>query len=284
MASETAAITVDAHHHLWRYTPADFGWINDAMHVIRRDFLPEDLLLALAESNVQATVAVQARQSLEETRWLLELAGKSDVIRGVVGWAPLTSSDVSRILSGLSNEPKLKGLRHVIQDEPDDNYILRDDFNRGINAMADTGLVFDILIYAKHLPQATAFVDRHPKQTFVLDHIAKPPIKLGEAGLEPWATNIRELARRPNVHCKLSGIVTEADWQTWSLETLRPYLDVVLESFGPARLMMGSDWPVCLVATSYKRWIETSHIYISALSKDEQAAIFGANAVSVYRL
>ena len=284
MASETAPVTVDAHHHLWRYTPEDYGWINDAMHVLKRDFLLDDLRRETLQANIDATVAVQARQSLEETRWLLEIARASDVIRGVVGWAPLTSPDILQILDELRGESKLKGLRHVIQDEPDDNFILRDDFNRGISALANTGLVYDILIYARHLPQAAVFVDRHPTQAFVLDHIAKPPIALGVQGLEPWATQIRELARRPNVWCKLSGMVTEADWQHWSLDTLRPYLDVVLESFGPARLMAGSDWPVCLVATGYKQWIETIQIYLKPFSSGEIAAISGGNAVSVYGL
>lgn len=284
MASETAVPIIDAHHHLWRYTLAEYGWISDPMQALRRDYLPEDLHREMSQAGVQGSVAVQARQSPEETRWLLELAHGSDIIRGVVGWAPLTSPDVDNVLRELSGETKLKGLRHVIQDEHDDNFMLRRDFNSGIAAMAGTGLVYDILIYARHLPQAAAFVDRHPAQPFVLDHIAKPPITLGEQGLEPWATHLRELAQRPNVCCKLSGMVTEADWHTWSLETLRPYLDLVVESFGRDRLMAGSDWPVCLVATGYKQWFDTLRKYFSAFSKEESAAIFGGNAVSVYRL
>ncbi len=279
-----ASLTVDAHHHLWKYTPDEFGWINDSMRALRRDFLPEDLYQVTAQAGIQATVAVQARQSLEETRFLLEVARSSQVIRGVVGWVPLTSPEIPGILDELSGQSRLKGLRHVIQDEADENYILRNDFNRGVAAMSGTGLVYDILIYAKHLPQAAAFVDRHPDQAFVLDHIAKPPITLGAAGLEPWATNLRELARRPNVCCKLSGMVTEADWQDWSLDGLRPYLDIVVESFGPGRLMAGSDWPVCLVATDYKEWFETLRAYFASFSETETAAIFGGNAASVYRL
>lgn len=279
-----ASLTVDAHHHLWKYTSDEFGWINDSMRALRRDFLPEDLYQVTAQAGIQATVAVQARQSLEETRFLLEVARSSQVIRGVVGWVPLTSPEIPGILDELSGQSRLKGLRHVIQDEADENYILRNDFNRGVAAMSGTGLVYDILIYAKHLPQAAAFVDRHPDQAFVLDHIAKPPITLGAAGLEPWATNLRELARRPNVCCKLSGMVTEADWQDWSLDGLRPYLDIVVESFGPGRLMAGSDWPVCLVATDYKEWFETLRAYFASFSETETAAIFGGNAASVYRL
>ena len=279
-----AALTVDAHHHLWQYTPEEFGWINDAMHALRRDFLPSDLRTETSQTNIQATVAVQARQSLEETRWLLESARKSGLIRGVVGWVPLTDPNVPEVLRELSAETKLKGLRHVVQDEPDDAFILREDFNRGVAALAGTGLVYDILIYAKHLPQAAAFVDRHPTQTFVLDHIAKPPIARGIDGLEPWASDLREFARRPHVCCKLSGMVTEADWQAWSLETLRPYLDVVVDSFGPQRLMTGSDWPVCLVATGYKQWFDTLREYFSSFSTEETDAIFGGTAASVYRL
>ncbi len=284
MASKLAIPTVDAHHHLWQYTTAEYGWINDSMQALRRDFLPDDLRAEMLQANVQASVAVQARQTLKETRWLLQLAQASELIRGVVGWAPLISPDIESILHALSGETKLKGLRHGIQDEPDDNFLLRKDFNRGIAAMTGTALVYDILIYAKHLPRATAFVDRHPTQPFVLDHIAKPPIALGDHGLEPWAKHIRELARRPNVSCKLSGMVTEADWHAWSLEILRPYLDVVVESFGPERLMAGSDWPVCLVATGYKQWFDTLREYFSSFSEEETTAIFGGNAVSVYRL
>ena len=279
-----ASLTVDAHHHLWKYTPDEFGWINDSMRALRRDFLPEDLYQVTAQASIQATVAVQARQSLEETRFLLEVARSSQVIRGVVGWVPLTSPEIAGFLDELSGQSRLKGLRHVIQDEADENYILRNDFNRGVAAMSGTGLVYDILIYAKHLPQAAAFVDRHPDQAFVLDHIAKPPITLGEAGLEPWSTSLRELSRRPNVCCKLSGMVTEADWHHWSLDSLRPYLDVVVESFGPGRLVAGSDWPVCLIATDYKGWFDTLRTYFASFSETETAAIFGGNAASVYKL
>ena len=284
MASNMEAITVDAHHHLWHYDPGEFGWINDAMGVLRRDFLPRDLDHEVVQSSIQYTVAVQARQSLEETYWLLEMARSSNLIRGVVGWLPLTSVNVGELLRELRGENKLKGLRHVIQDEPDENYILREDFNRGVSAMADTGLVYDILIHAKHLPQTAAFVDLHATQMFVLDHVAKPPIFRGSEGLEPWGTHMRELARRPNVRCKLSGMVTEADWRTWSLEDLRPYLDVAVESFGPDRLMTGSDWPVCLVASGYKKWFDTLQEYFASFSRDEKDAIFGGTAMSVYKL
>lgn len=284
MVSDMAALTVDAHHHLWRYTPDEFGWIGDAMQILKRDFLPENLRSEMLQADVNATVAVQARQSLEETRWLLEIARDFDHIRGVVGWAPLADPDIDRVLDSLGRETKLKGLRHVIQDEPDDNFILRADFNRGIESMAGSGLVYDVLIHAKHLPQTIAFVDRHPEQAFVLDHIAKPAIVRGDAGLEPWATHLRELARRPNVWCKLSGLVTEANWKTWSLEGLRPYLDTVVESFGPQRLMAGSDWPVCLVASGYKQWFDTLREYFRSFSAEEAGRVFGGTAVAVYKL
>ena len=254
------------------------------MQILKRDFLPENLRSEMLQADVNATVAVQARQSLEETRWLLEIARDFDHIRGVVGWAPLADPDIDRVLDSLGRETKLKGLRHVIQDEPDDNFILRADFNRGIESMAGSGLVYDVLIHAKHLPQTIAFVDRHPEQAFVLDHIAKPAIVRGDAGLEPWATHLRELARRPNVWCKLSGLVTEANWKTWSLEGLRPYLDTVVESFGPQRLMAGSDWPVCLVASGYKQWFDTLREYFRSFSAEEAGRVFGGTAVAVYKL
>lgn len=273
---------IDAHHHLWRYTPADYGWIDDSMSNLRRDFLPNDLVTTMAEADINGAVAVQARQTLEETRWLLDLADTCDAIRGVVGWAPIAGNTLHHSLEEFAARPKLKGLRHIIQGEPDENYILREDFNAGVASLQNTGLVYDILIYERHLPQTIEFVDRHPNQPFVLDHIAKPKIR--EAILEPWATQIRELARRPNVWCKVSGLVTEADWQNWSPETLRPYLDVVVEAFTPTRIMAGSDWPVCLVAVQYGQWFHLLRNYFAPFSQHEQESVFGATATRVYHL
>jgi L-fuconolactonase len=279
---KTMAETVDAHHHLWSYQPREYGWISDNMRQLARDFLPPDLLIETRSAGIDGTVAVQARQTLEETRWLLSLANDSAVIRGVVGWSPICSETFPAQLESLRQEQKLKGLRHVIQEEPDGNFILRPDFNRGISAMANSSLVYDILIFARHLPVTIQFVDMHPNQVFVLDHIAKPLI--GKVILEPWRSQIAELARRKNVYCKLSGMVTEANWLTWRVEDLKPYVDVVLEAFGPNRLMAGSDWPVCLLATTYSGWFATLHELLRSLSEGEKESIFGRVAKEVYRL
>jgi L-fuconolactonase len=274
--------TIDAHHHLWRYTPAEYDWIDETMQVLRKDFLVDDLKPEMRSAGVDGTIAVQARQSIEETRWLLELADANPEIRGVTGWAPIASADFSAILEELDGQSKLKALRHVIQGEKDENYILREDFNAGIRAMAGTGLIYEILIYERHLPQTIQFVDRHPEQVFVLDHIAKPLIAAGVA--EPWATRMRELGKRDNVFCKVSGMVTEADWKTWTPEKLKPYLDVAVEAFGPERLIAGSDWPVCLVACSYERWWQLLREYFASFSQTERAEVFGGNAIGVYDL
>jgi L-fuconolactonase len=276
------ALRIDAHHHLWQYSPEEYGWIGDAMQTLQRDFTPADLKREMEPASIDGAVAVQARQTLEETRWLLRLADANTFLRGIVGWAPLASPEFSRHLDDFSAHPKLKGLRHVLQDEPQDDYMLREDFNRGVAALAGTGLVYDILIYEKHLPIAAEFVDRHPNQVFVLDHLAKPPIR--EQRLAPWREHLRTLAARPHVFCKLSGLVTEADWQHWTIDDLRPYFDTALDCFGPSRLLAGSDWPVCLLATGYTRWWQTLSELISSLSNSEQAAILGENAMRIYRL
>ncbi len=273
---------VDAHHHLWRYSAAEYGWIDESMSALRRDFLPDDLVGVMASAGVDGAVTVQARQTMEETRWLLQLADECAAIRGVVGWAPIAGEEFPGVMEQFADRVKLKGLRHVIQGEKDENYILREDFNAGIRAMLGSGLVYDILIYERHLPQTIEFVDRHPGQVFVLDHVAKPMIR--EGLLEPWATRMQELARRENVWCKVSGMVTEADWTSWTPEGLRPYLDVVVEAFGVERLMVGSDWPVCLVASEYGRWFEVLREYFGGFSESERDAVFGGTAIEVYQL
>jgi len=273
---------IDAHHHFWRYNTQDFGWIDDAMRVIRRDFLPIDLEKEIRAAGVDGVVSVQARQSLEETHWLLELAGQNPFIRGVVGWAPLIAPDADKIVGELAANPKLRSLRHVLQGEPDERYMLRADFNRGLAALQLHNLAYDILIFERHLPQSIELVDRHPEQVFVLDHIAKPRIK--DNLLEPWRKNILELAKRPNVYCKISGMVTEADYTRWTEAQLLPYVDTVLEAFGPQRLMLGSDWPVCLVACDYSRWVNLVRSWIKKLSAAEQKRILGDTAIEAYRL
>jgi L-fuconolactonase len=279
--------TIDAHHHLWRYSAAEYGWIDEEMAALRRDFLPSDLKAAMASAGIDGTIAVQARQTMDETRWLLELADANVEIRGVVGWAPIAGEDFPGCMEEFDGRAKLKGLRHVIQDERDPHYILREDFNSGIRTMVDSGLVYEILIFERHLEDAIHFVDEHPRQPFVLDHITKPLIAASR--LEPWAARMIELGRRPNVWCKLSGMVTEADWHTdpvraSSLATLKPYLDVAVEAFGATRLMAGSDWPVCLLATAYAQWFELLRSYFAAFSEAERAAVFGGTAIEVYGL
>lgn len=273
---------VDAHQHFWRYNEDEYAWIRPGMEALKRDFLPEHLEPELHRAGIDKAISVQARQTLAETQWLLELAAQFSFIAGVVGWVPLTDPSVEEKLVELASNSRLKGVRHVVQDEPDDHFILREDFNRGVGLLHRFGLVYDILIYERHLPQAIRFVDRHPEQIFVLDHIAKPRIRDGI--LEPWATHIQELARRPNVYCKVSGMVTEADWCNWTEDGLRRYFDIVLEAFGARRLMFGSDWPVCLLASTYERWARCVETWINELSLDEREAILGATASRVYRL
>jgi L-fuconolactonase len=275
-------MNIDAHQHFWIYNQKDFNWIDDSMAGIRRNFLPEDLQPELKANAFDGSVVVQTCQTLEETRWLLKLAEHNPSILGVVGWADLRSPDIQSQLTSLTRSPKLVGLRHIVQSEPDDRFLLQPDFLRGISALEEFRLAYDILIYPKHLPVALDFVQRFPRQRFVLDHLAKPPIKSGE--ISSWAKGIRALAVSPNVFCKLSGLVTEADWKHWTPEHITPYLDVALESFGEERLMIGSDWPVCLVAASYSRAVRVVKDYVSRLSPNSRAAVLGGNAARFWRL
>jgi L-fuconolactonase len=271
---------IDSHQHFWEFTLKDYGWINDEMAALKRNFLPDDLAIVLAEQGIDGSVAVQARQSLEETEWLLELADNSDIIKGVVGWVDLQSESVEEQLEKYSQHKKLVGVRHVVQDEPDDSFILGKKFVRGISKLEKYGLSYDILIFEKHLKPAAEFVAKFPNQRFVLDHIAKPKIKKGE--VEPWRQNIQELAKFPNVMCKVSGMVTEADWKNWKRDDFLPYLDTVFNAFGTNRIMFGSDWPVCTVAGFYKETYEILDNFTQQLTSEEKAKIFGLNACSFY--
>jgi L-fuconolactonase len=275
-------MVIDAHHHFWNYSAEEYGWISEEMKVLRRDFTPADLRKEIAAAGVDGVVSVQARQTVDETRWLLELAAANDFIRGVVGWVPLVSPDVGRDLERFAASPKLKAVRHVLQDEPDDDYALRDDFDRGVGELKRFNLRYDILVFERHLPQAIKLVDKHPEQVFVLDHVAKPRIKEGK--LDPWRANLKELARRGNVYCKASGMATEADWKQWTPGQLRPYFDAALDAFGPRRLMFGSDWPVCLLATDYGRWVRTVRELAGELTNAEQSRLFGGTATEAYGL
>ena len=273
---------IDAHHHFWRYTPDQYAWISTDMAALRRDFLPDDLRQPMHASGIQGVVTVEARQTVEETRWLLKLAQEHEFIKGVVGWLPLAADNIQAELERWCKHSKLKALRHVLHDEPDEAYMLSAEFNRGIQLLQKFNLVYDLLIFEKHLPQTIRFVDQHPNQIFVLDHIAKPRIK--DRVIEPWKRLIAELAKRPNVFCKLSGVVTEADHHCWSPADIQPYLETVLNAFGPSRLMFGSDWPVCLLAVSYAQWVRTIRDFIAPLSLAEQEQIMGNTAAKAYRL
>ncbi len=273
---------IDAHQHLWIYNPTEYGWIDDSMAALRRDFLPEDLKPELHSNDFHGSIAVQARGTLEETRWLLALAENSPCILGVVGWVDLISPDVRSQLEALAPNPKLVGIRHIVQSEPDDRFLLQPNFLRGVSLLEEFDLTYDILIYSKHLPVAAEFVERFPRQRFVLDHIAKPPIKSGN--IDSWAHGIERLAAFPNVFCKLSGLVTEADWQHWEPAHIVPFLDVAFESFGWDRLMIGSDWPVCLAAAPYARAVEVVKSYILRHKQECQEAVLGGNAQRFWRL
>jgi L-fuconolactonase len=272
---------IDAHQHFWQYTEYEFGWIDHAMVSIRRDFLPADLVPLLNETGMDATVAVQACQSMEETEWLLELADANPEIAGIVGWVPLIDPKVEKVLEALSANSKFRGVRHVLQAEPSE-YMAREDFNTGVALLGPYSLTYDLLILQHQLPAAIKFVDRHPNQPMVLDHLAKPLIASHE--IEPWRAQILELARRPHVSCKLSGMVTEANFHNWTIEDLQPYVETALEAFGPDRLLFGSDWPVCTVASSYKRWLDVVKQCTAGLTSDEQDKILGENAQKFYGL
>ncbi len=273
---------IDSHQHFWQYTPEAFGWITNEMANIRRDFLPEDLKPEMERAGYDGCVAVQASQSEDETAFLLELTGTYDFIKGVVGWVDLQADTIEERLAYFSQFPKLAGFRHIVQAEPDDQFLLRPRFTRGIKCLRKFNFTYDILIYPHNLPVATEFVSLFPDQPFVLDHLAKPLIK--DQRIEPWATDIKRLSAHGNVSCKLSGMVTEADWHRWKREDFTPYLEVALEAFGPKRLMIGSDWPVCKVAASYQEVMGMVEEYITGLSAHEQELILGRNALSFYGL
>ncbi|MFK8112061.1 MAG: amidohydrolase [Rubripirellula sp.] len=274
---------IDSHHHLWQYSVEQYGWINDDMSVLKQDFLAAELQQVAAESGVDGFVSVQARQVIEETQALLDIAKSAPLIKGVVGWVPLADANVGEVLDRFAEEKLLKGVRHVVQDESDDRFILGADFNRGIAQLAARDLVYDVLIFAKQLPASIEFADHHSELPMVLDHIAKPTI-IGSQFDDRWEKDFRELAKRENLTCKFSGVVTEVRDDAWDIETIRRYWDVALDAFTPKRLMFGSDWPVCLLKTGHRQWLDTVRELASSLSSDEQADFFANNANRVYGL
>lgn len=273
---------IDSHQHFWRYAATEYAWIDDSICALRRDFLPAELRVEMDRARVDACVAVQARQTLEETRWLLELADANPFVAGVIGWVDLQADDVEEQLERFAGHPKFVGVRHVVQDEPDDRFVLRPDFCRGIALLDDRDLTYDILVYPKHLGAAAELVSRFPRQRFVLDHLAKPAVRARE--LSEWERGIRELATHPLVFCKLSGLVTEADWTRWTPGDLRPYLDVAFDCFGASRLLVGSDWPVCTVAADYGSTMAVVDDYMRERSDAERASVMGGNAARLWSL
>lgn len=273
---------IDAHQHFWHYDLSEYGWIDGSMAALRRDFLPVDAHSEMTRAGFDACVAVQTRQTLEETRWLLALADAHPFIAGVVGWVDLQASEARAQLDRFAAHPKFVGVRHIVQSEPDDRFLLRPEFCRGLAALKEYGLAYDILVYSRHLPVAAELAGRFADQRFVLDHLGKPDVRQGEVRL--WERDMRTLADCPNVWGKLSGLVTEADWNTWTPGQLRPYLDVAFDCFGPDRLMIGSDWPVCTAASGYARTMAVVVDYLAGRPAHEREAVLGGNAQRFWNL
>ena len=273
---------IDAHHHLWKYHAEEFGWVTDEMALLRNDFLPADLEVAISNTGVTGCITVQASQTLEETEWLLSLAALHPVIKGIVGWVPLKSPSVGALLDRLRKDPYFLGVREILQGATDEEYFDSEDFNRGLRELTVRAIPYDLLIFQNQLLRATSFVDDHPEQLFILDHSAKPEI--GTLFPEAWVEGIKELSKRQNVLCKFSGLVTEVRRDVWSVELLRPYFEAVLEAFGAKRVMFGSDWPVCLLKSDYGRWVAAVKELTAELSASEKEAIFSGTAKRAYSL
>lgn len=276
-----AAMRIDSHHHLWDYSPEQYDWI-PAGSALAQDYTADDIANVTKAAGIDHTVLVQARQTLEETDAILQIAADSDVVSAVVGWVPLAAANIGSILDGYADEPALRAVRHVVQGEPD-GFLDGKEFNSGIRELKSRGLVYDVLIFGRQLEEATRFVDRHPEQPFVLDHIAKPTIKAGQFD-EAWAKSFRELAKRDNLTCKFSGVVTEVRDDGWNIDLVRPYWDAAIEAFGPERLMFGTDWPVCRLKCEYGDWVKTVEELAKGLSASEQTAFWSKTATQAYGL
>lgn len=273
---------IDSHQHFWRYDAVRDAWITDSMAVLKRDFMPEHLGVELVANGINASIAVQAAPSENDTKFLLDLAEKNSRVAGVVGWVDLLSSRVGERLEYFSHFSKLRGFRHIVQAEPDDRFLVRENFVKAVAQLRAFGFTYDILIYPRQLPAAIDLVARLPQQYFVIDHCAKPEVKSGK--LSPWAAQMREIAQHKNVFCKVSGLVTEADWKHWKAKDFKPYLDVIFGAFGTERLMFGSDWPVCLLAGTYGRVKQLIEDYVKGFSPADTEKIFGGNAARFYGL
>ncbi|AIM59322.1 amidohydrolase 2 [Cellulophaga geojensis KL-A] len=273
---------IDAHQHFWKYEPTKHSWIDDTMAVIRKDFMPAKLKKVYLENNIDGCVAVQADQTTLENDFLIDLASKNNFIKGIVGWVDFRADNINEVLEHYSKIKIIKGFRHVVQGEPDHNFLLRSNFLNGIAQLEQYNFTYDILVFPHQLGAVLEFVKKFPKINFVIDHIAKPYIKDGF--YDGWANLMLAIGAQQNVYCKLSGMVTEADYKTWTSETIKPYMQLVLKAFGADRLLFGSDWPVCLVAGNYKRVKELVTDFISQLSAEDQEKILGLNAVKFYNL
>jgi len=273
---------IDTHQHFWKYSKEEYPWIGEGMEVLAQDRLPANLHPLLKENGIEGTIAVQARQVVEETEALLAMAEKCDFIRGVVGWVDLRNPDVEAQLERFKDRKKLVAVRHVVQDEPDEKFVLREDFMQGISKLKAYDLVYDILIFPHQLAASIELVKRFPEQVFILNHIAKPFVK--DRKMSPWDSDIKKLASLENVSCKISGMVTEADWHNWKAEDFKPYMEVVLEAFGAQRVTIGSDWPVCTLAGEYGSVVSIAADFIAQLSDHEQKAIWEDNPKRIYGL
>jgi L-fuconolactonase len=275
-------IRLDSHQHFWRYNPAHQVWMTDQMAELRRDYLPDEVKPLLQSIGFDGAIAVQARQMVEETEWLLQLSDTHGLIKGVVGWVDLRSPELGAQLGKYSQHPKLVGVRHVVHDEPDDNFMLQPDFQRGIGQLREFNLTYDLLLFPKHLPMAVKLAAEFPQQPFVVDHIAKPAIRDGQ--VSPWREDLRRLADLPNVFCKLSGLVTESRWKQWRPEDFHRYLDIVVEAFGTNRVMIGSDWPVCMVSGDYAATMSIVTDYVQKFPVGVRAQVLGGNCSRFYGL
>lgn len=273
---------IDSHQHFWQYSSAQYGWITAELAPLQNDFMPDDLASLMESVKISGTIAVQARQQQTETDFLLQLANSYDWIKGVVGWIDLRSKNVRKSLEKYADQTKCCGFRHVLQDEPHDDFMLGSDFVHGIGQLRQFDFTYDLLIFPRQLKASIDLARQFPEQPFVVDHIAKPLI--ADRTLEPWATEIRKLAECENVCCKVSGMVTEAKWNQWHPEDFTPYLDIIFDCFGPRRILFGSDWPVCTLSGSYRAIYDLVSNYIKTFSTAEQEAIMGRNAVEFYRL
>ncbi len=273
---------IDAHQHFWQYEKVKHSWISPQMKAIQHDFMPNNLHNILLNNAIDGTIAVQVDQTEDETAFLLALANEYSFIKGVVGWVNLQAENIGERLEYFSNFQKLKGFRHIVQSEPDPNFLLQPKFLNGISKLEKYNFTYDILIYENQLNNAIHFVRQFPNQKFILNHIAKP--KIGKGIIKPWADYLIELAKYENVYCKISGLVTENEWNLWAYDDFKPYLDVIFEAFGTDRLVFGSDWPVCMLAASYEQVIGILADYIQPLTNLEKDNIWGQNAIKIYNL